>query len=178
VFGVLFRPLIQATLIQEFGLVLKRQIVAESCSLKLPHCLSSVSLDPLAIAMENGKQPELDGRQETLLGFAEQAQDDGNCFFYVRIPGDIQPIERGERFEDPLQAALEAEDLGEVTGGGPQMGEGKSVAFCGLDVVVRDRERGLALIRSVMRRLGAPADTVIEEYLPVYHEHPLEPPEI
>src|SRR5664279_2783443 len=105
--------------------------------------------------MDNGKQPELDGRQETLLGFAEDAQERGNVFFYVRIPEDVQPIERGERYEDPLQAALNAEDLGKVTGGGSQMGEGKSIAFCGLDVEVYDRDRGIALIRSVMRRLGA-----------------------
>jgi hypothetical protein len=115
----------------------------------------------------------MDGRQQTLLGFAEGAQERGNAFFYVRIPEDVQPIERGERYEDPLQAALDAEDLGEVTGGGSQLGEGKSVAFCGLDVEVYDRDKGLTLIRSVMRRLGAPPDTIIEEYLPTYREHPL-----
>jgi hypothetical protein len=130
-------------------------------------------LERLALDMDNSKQPELDGRQETLLGFAEDARDRGEFFFYVRIPGDVQPLERGERYEDPLQAALNAEDLGEVTGGGSQMGEGKSVAFCGLDVVVRDRDRGLALIRAVMRQLGAPPGTVIEEYLPSYREHSL-----
>lgn len=116
---------------------------------------------------------KLDGRQQTLLGFAEGARERGNAFFYVRIPGDIQPLDRGDRYEDPLQAALDGEDLGEVTGGGSQMGEGKSVAFCGLDVEVHDRDKGLALIRSVMRRLGAPSTTVIEEYLPKYREHTL-----
>jgi hypothetical protein len=128
--------------------------------------------------MNNGKQPELDGRQETLLGFAEGAQERGHFFFYVRIPGDIQPMERGERFEDPLQAALDKEDLGEVTGGGSQMGEGKSVKFCGLDVEVTDRDRGLQVIREVMRRLNAPRGTVIEEYLPVFRELPLDEPAV
>ena len=123
--------------------------------------------------MDNGKKPELDGRQETLLGFAEDAQERGNVFFYVRIPEDVQPIGRGERYEGPLQAALDAEDLGEITGGGSQMGERTSIAFCGLDVEVYDRDRGLALIRSVMRRLGAPPETIIEEYLPTYREHSL-----
>jgi hypothetical protein len=121
---------------------------------------------------------EQNGRKNTLLGLAEGAHERGHFFFYVRIPEDVQPIERGERYEDPLQAALDAEDLGEVTGGGSQMGEGKSIAFCGLDVEVCDRDRGLALIRSVMRRLGAPPDTIIEEYLPSYREHPLEPPAV
>ena len=123
--------------------------------------------------MAKREQRKLDGRQETLLGFAEDARDRGNVFFYVRIPGDIQPLERGARYEDPLQAALKGEDLGEVIGGGSQMGTGKNVVFCGLDIEVHDRDRGLALIRSVMRRLGAPPDTVIEEYLPNYREHTL-----
>ncbi len=61
--------------------------------------------------------PEQNGRKNTLLGFAEAAEDRGHFFFYVRNPGNIQPIERGERFEDPLHAALDKEKLGEVTGG-------------------------------------------------------------
>jgi hypothetical protein len=128
--------------------------------------------------MDNGKQPELDGRKETLFGFAEGAQERGHFFFYVRIPGDIQPIERGERFEDPLQAALDAEDLGEVTGGGSQMREGKTVEFCGLDVEVTDRDRGLQIIREVMRRSDPPPGTVIEEYLPVFRELPVDAPAV
>ena len=129
--------------------------------------------------MDNGSQPELDGRQETLLGIAEGARGRGRFFFYVRIPGDIQPMERGERFDDPLQAALETEDLGEVSGGGSQLaGRGKEIEFCGLDVEVTDRERGLQVIRDVMRRLGAPPGTVIEEYLPVFRELSLDAPAV
>ena len=118
--------------------------------------------------------PEKNGRKNTLTGFAEAAQERGRFFFYVRIPGNIQPIERAERFEDPLQAALENEELGEVTGGGSQMGEGKTVEFCGLDVEVTDRDRGLQVIRAVMRRLAAPPGTVIEEFLPSFREFPLD----
>src|SRR5436853_7197964 len=127
---------------------------------------------------EDGTHPELDPRQETLLDFAKAARERGHFFFYVRIPGNIQPIERGERYEDPLQAALAAEDFGEVTGGGSQMGEGKTVEFCGLDVEVTDRERGLCVIRQVMRRLNAPPGTVIEEYLPVFRELSLDAPAV
>ena len=48
-------------------------------------------------------------------GLADEARSEGNHFFYVRIPGDIQPIERGDRFEDPLEAALQEAALGLVT---------------------------------------------------------------
>jgi hypothetical protein len=70
---------------------------------------------------------------------------DPQLFVYVKIPGDIQPLARGERFEDPLQVALQAEQLGNVSGGGSQLDDpypdGRPrVEFSGLDVdVVRSR---------------------------------------
>ena len=114
-----------------------------------------------------------DGRRAVMQDLAEDAQAQGHHFFYVRIPGDIQPVERGERFEDPLEAALQEAALGSVTGGGSQMGEGVRVEYCGLDVVVSDRTRGLDLIRRVMQSLGCPQTAVIEEYLPDYIELPV-----
>ena len=106
---------------------------------------------------------------------ADEAQSEGKHFFYVRIPGDIQPIERGNRFEDPLEAALQDAALGCVTGGGSQLGEGARVEYCGLDVVVSDRSRGIDLIRRVLQSLGCPQAAVIEEYLPDYNELPVWP---
>ena len=117
--------------------------------------------------------PEFRSRAEVMLGFAEQAAERGEHFFYVRIPESIGPHERGTRYEEPLQEALTTAGLGEVTGGGSQLGEGRSIAYCGVDVVVTDRGRGLALLRQVMQRLGASPHTIIEEFLPSYHEHNL-----
>jgi hypothetical protein len=114
------------------------------------------------------KQKQLDGRQEVMLGFAEAAAERGQHFFYVLIPEPLGPMDRGEKYEDPLSDALG--ELGEVTGGGSQMGEGDTIAFCGLDVVVNHRERGLKIIRECMRSCGAPPDTIIEEYLPEFVE--------
>ena len=40
-------------------------------------------------------------------------------FIFVKIPESIGPIDRGEKYEDPLIEFLkERERLGEVTGGG------------------------------------------------------------
>ncbi|MBN8248809.1 MAG: hypothetical protein J0L84_15390 [Verrucomicrobia bacterium] len=116
------------------------------------------------------RSQEMTGRAAVMLDFAKAALEQGQFFFYVRIPEDLLPIARGERYEDPLQDALDAEGLGEVTGGGSQLGDGNLIEYCGVDLVVRDRDRGLELIRSVMRRLGAPRTTVIEEHLPRYQE--------
>ena len=112
------------------------------------------------------KQKQLDGRQEVMLGFAEAAAERGQHFFYVLVPEPLGPTDRGEKYEDPLSDALG--ELGEVTGGGSQMGEGDTVSFCGLDVVVNHRERGLKVIRECMRSCGAPPDTIIEEYVPEF----------
>jgi hypothetical protein len=91
------------------------------------------------------KRKQLDGRQEVMLGFAEAAAERGQHFFYVLIHEPLGPMDRVERYEDPLTDALG--ELGEVTGGGSQLGEGGTIAFCGLDVVVNHRERGLMVIR-------------------------------
>ncbi len=111
------------------------------------------------------------GRGEVMLEFAQRARVQGEHFFYVRIPEDIGPEQRGTRYEDALDDALEAHGLGSVTGGGSQLGPGKAIEYCGIDVHVHDPRRGLACIRRVMRERGAPEDTVVEEYLPAYVEH-------
>jgi hypothetical protein len=118
---------------------------------------------------------EGDGRRAMMEEMAEEARSEEKYFFYVRIPGDIQPIERAERFEDPLDAALREADLGSVTGGGSQTGEGARVEYCGVDVVVIDRSLGIDLICRVMQSLGCPQGAVIEEYLPEYSEFPIWP---
>src|SRR5689334_5442375 len=81
---------------------------------------------------------------------AHQSLDPG-LFIYVKIPGDIQPLVRGERFEDPLQAALEERGLGAISGGGSQLDDpypdGRPrVEFCGIDVDVTDREQARAFL--------------------------------
>ena len=111
------------------------------------------------------------GRHAVMLQLAEAAHQRGQHFFYIRIPESIAPVERGEKYEYPLADALG--DLGEVTGGGSQLGAGDSIDYCGVDVVVNDGDRGLRLIRQFMRSRSAPAETVIEEYLPKYRELPL-----
>jgi hypothetical protein len=102
---------------------------------------------------------------------AEDARANGQHFLYVRIPGDIQPLERGDRFEDPLDVALRESALGSVTGGGSQLGEDDTIEYCGIDVVTVDRARGIELVRRVMRECQCPDGSVIEEYLPEYREH-------
>jgi len=114
--------------------------------------------------------PEFRNRIEVLTEFAQDAATRGEHMFYIRIPAGLRPLDRGEVFEDPLQDALTASGLGEVTGGGSQLGERDAIEYCGIDVVVNDRDRGLEVIRSTMKRLAAPPGTVIEEFVPEWME--------
>ncbi|MFO0865147.1 MAG: hypothetical protein U0744_10940 [Gemmataceae bacterium] len=114
------------------------------------------------------KRKRLDGRQQVMRDMAEAASDRGQHFFYVLIREPLGPMDRGDKYEEPLAAALG--HLGDVTGGGSQLGEGNSIEYCGIDIVVNDRDRGLEAIRKCLRTCGAPDDTVIEEYIPVFQE--------
>lgn len=73
-----------------------------------------------------------DGRLEVMRQLAEDVQRRGETFFYVRISGNIKPVERGELYEDALIALLEAQCLGSVTEGGSQLDPRGTIAFCGL----------------------------------------------
>ena len=114
------------------------------------------------------KPKQFDGRQRVMLGFAETAAERGQHFFYVLIPEPLGPVDRGAKYEDPLNDALG--ELGRVAGGGSQTGPGNTIAFCGVDVVVNDRDRGLRIIRECLRSCGAPPGTIVEEYLPTFAE--------
>ena len=96
----------------------------------------------------------------------DQVSQDNPLFVYVRIPGDLQPLDRGEKFEDPLQEALDKENLGEITGGGSQLSEPdddgrSSIEFCGIDIDLYDAVKGLALLRRELVRLQSPAGTML-----------------
>ena len=91
---------------------------------------------------------------------------DNPLFVYVRIPGDIDPEDRWEKFANPLQEALEKDALGDVTGGGTQFSEPDEngddfVEFCGIDVDLYDAVKGLALLRRELLRLQVPAGTML-----------------
>ena len=88
-------------------------------------------------------------------------------FVFVKIPEAIWPIDRGDKYEEPLEQSLEAASLGEVTGEGEMLSvpdaEGhREIEYCGIDVDLFDPHPGLELLRSELKRLGAPKGTVLE----------------
>ena len=85
----------------------------------------------------------------------------------VRIPEPMEPPDRGAKYEDPLDAALKKEAVGEVNGGDMQLSvpdaDGKkSIEWVGVDVNLSDFERGMPILKRELLRLGAPAGTILE----------------
>jgi len=85
----------------------------------------------------------------------------------VWIPEQIQSLDRGARYEDPLDAALKKEAVGEVNGGdtrlsAPNPDGKKSIEWVGVDVDLSDFERGMPILKRELLRLGAPAGTILE----------------
>lgn len=93
--------------------------------------------------------------------------DTSGLFVFVKIPESIMPIERGEKYEDPLDIALKKAGVGEVTGGGSQLGEpdkdgSPTIDWVGIDVDLTDQAAGLPLLKAELKRLGVPQGTTLE----------------
>lgn len=85
------------------------------------------------------------------------AQGADEAFVLARLNARVQPIDRGEVYEDPLDEMLRQRGLGEVTGGGTQLDENGEVAFCDVEIALNSlSEDALAAIRECLEQLGAP----------------------
>ncbi|MBK9143818.1 MAG: hypothetical protein IPM23_15050 [Candidatus Melainabacteria bacterium] len=78
-------------------------------------------------------------------------------FVVARINEYIQPIDRGDRYEDPLNDALEEKGLGEVTGGGTELSSEGRIDGVDLDIELADLDEALSLTRKTLVELGIPA---------------------
>jgi hypothetical protein len=82
-------------------------------------------------------------------------------FVYAKMWEAIQPIDRSERYEDPLEAALEAGRLGEVSGGGSSFDQEKGIQFVGIDIELASLG-SLALVKQVLEQAGAPRGSELQ----------------
>lgn len=76
----------------------------------------------------------------------------------ARLNARVQPVDRGEYFEEPLGEMLRKEGFGEVTGGGTQLAEEPAgIAFCDLELSLSDiSDAAFAKIVARLEGLGAP----------------------
>jgi hypothetical protein len=90
-----------------------------------------------------------------------------SSFVYVRMPGDVQPVERHYLFEDPIEEQLKIRNLGYVSGGGTMQSEpdengASSIILTGIDIEADDLDGVRDLLRTLLPGLGAPMETQIE----------------
>jgi hypothetical protein len=74
----------------------------------------------------------------------------------ARIWEPIQPIARGERYEDPLQAELQRAKLGAVDGGGSQLTKLGEILFAELELQLANLDSAVDLTKRVLEEAGAP----------------------
>ena len=83
---------------------------------------------------------------------------------YVFVPESIGPLDRGDKYEDPIIDELERLGLGEVSGAGCSLGEPRAdgtrlIESCGIDVDTSDVDAARAALRDLLPTLGCPAGT-------------------
>lgn len=80
----------------------------------------------------------------------------------ARITEHVEPIERGERYEDPLAAFLEEHGLGEVTGGGSQLNADGEVEFADLELELVNLDGAVTEVIQRLEAMGAPFGSSIQ----------------
>jgi hypothetical protein len=77
-------------------------------------------------------------------------------FAYAQLNARISPMDRGERFEDPLIEALTENGLGEVGGAGTMLSATGEIDYCGIDIDLAKLEEGAAFVCKFLAERGAP----------------------
>ena len=83
---------------------------------------------------------------------------------YVFLPESLGPIDRGEKYEDPIIDELERLGLGEVSGGGCSLGDPRPdgtrpIEFCGIDIDTDNTAATRAALQTLLPTLGCPKGT-------------------
>ena len=80
----------------------------------------------------------------------------------ARIAEHVEPIDRGDRYEDPLDAFLKANALGEVVGGGTALTADGEIEWADVEIELDDVDASLAKVVAQLEAFGAPAGSRIE----------------
>jgi hypothetical protein len=74
----------------------------------------------------------------------------------ARLYEHIEPIDRGERYEDPLQAVLDETNAGRVTGGGSQLNELGAIDYADVEIELANLDAALRIVTVALEKSGAP----------------------
>jgi hypothetical protein len=74
----------------------------------------------------------------------------------ARFHEHIEPIDRGERYEDRLQAVLDETNVGRVTGGGSQLNELGGIDYADVEIELQNLEDAVRIVSEALKKSGAP----------------------
>jgi hypothetical protein len=77
-------------------------------------------------------------------------------FVGARLWEPIMPLNRVDRYEDPLDTALSGKGWGKVTGGGSQLTEHNEIEFVEIDLELANLDEAIDLVKQVLEEAGAP----------------------
>ncbi|HJU69944.1 MAG TPA: hypothetical protein VJ650_17020 [Gemmatimonadaceae bacterium] len=78
----------------------------------------------------------------------------------ARMPEHIEPMERGARYEDPVQDALSIRMLGGVTGGGSQLTSAAEIGYVEVELALANLDEALDTAQRILEEAGAPVGSV------------------
>lgn len=91
-----------------------------------------------------------------------ETTSDSATHLTLQLNARLQPMHRGEYFEDPLDEALHEADIGAVDGGGTMQMESGEVEYCDIEVeILGDPAKAIELVIATAVRLGAPKGSKI-----------------
>ncbi|MGI9395059.1 MAG: hypothetical protein ACR2OY_10480 [Boseongicola sp.] len=91
----------------------------------------------------------------------KKKEPEGPAFEHLivaRLNARVQPIDRGEYFEDPLDEVLKSKGIGEVTGGGTQLAdEPDGIEFVDVEIYAKDASDEVkSTVIAALEGFGAP----------------------
>jgi len=95
-----------------------------------------------------------------LLSFLATAGE--TTFIFAHINEAIMPIDRGAKYEDPLDSFLRSKGIGEVTGGGTSLSKSGEIEWIGVDIELANPQKNLPTLVKKLRELGAPKGSFLE----------------
>jgi hypothetical protein len=74
----------------------------------------------------------------------------------ARLKAHIEPMDRGEWYEEPLSEILEKNQMGKVTGGGSALGDDFKVVHADLEIALVNLGTALQFTRDCLEKIGVP----------------------
>ena len=81
---------------------------------------------------------------------------------HAKLLGEMPMLALGEKFADPLYAALQEHGYGDLTGGDGQQDEAGRVEWLGIDIRLVNLDDALEFTRRTLQMLGAPPGSELQ----------------